>query len=320
MKKDSSLSSRLGLGRLAYHLWYKPASAIRDSIRLGGPLEQARDRRGKEEMERAATSLPVQAGAPSPGWPEVHFLTGRRFWYQTAFCLHSLQRFSGCTVRAVVHDDGSLDGEFSGHLRRLFPGIEIRLRADNDAKLHALLPPDKFPYLQDRRRHYPNILKLTDAHAGGSGWKMVLDSDMLFFRRPDFFLSWMEQPTRPFHMIDVEDSYGYPLDEMATLAGAPIPHLVNVGFTGLRSEDLDWEKLEYWCRVLTERYGTSYYLEQALVAMVIAGRECAIAPANDYRLAPNEAECRQPTAALHHYVADSKRWYFRGTWRRIASL
>jgi hypothetical protein len=200
----------------------------------------------------------------------------------------------------------------------LFPAAEIRRRADNDARVAELLPPARFPALHaERRRVYPNFLKLTDVHAGAANWRLVLDSDMLFFRRPDFLLAWLAAPDRPLHMVDVGDAYGYPAALLAELAGAPIPHLVNVGLTGLQSEAIDWERLESWCRRLIEAHGTSYYLEQALVAMLLAGRPCAVAPREDYIVMPALAECRAPRAVLHHYVAESKRGYFRHAWRLI---
>ncbi|HXA13545.1 MAG TPA: glycosyl transferase family 2, partial [Opitutaceae bacterium] len=169
--------------------------------------------------------------------------------------------------------------------------------------------------LRERRAHYPNLRKLTDVHAGASGWRLVLDSDMLFFRRPDFILDWLASPTRPLHMVDVQDSYGYSRSLLESLAGAPLPPRVNVGLCGLRSDALDWEKIESWCRRLIEAEGTSYYLEQALVAMLLAGHDCAVAPAEDYLLLPSEDECRTPRAVMHHYVAQSKRGYFRHAWR-----
>lgn len=309
---------RLGLGRAAYLLWHAPAGAVKKSAAAGGPLQQWRDARGRRAMERAAAALPTARTPTATHLPELHFLTGRRFWYQTAFCLHSLQLYSGLVFRAVFLDDGSLEPESAARLRALFPAAEIRLRAENDARLTALLPPARFPALHaERRRPYPNFLKLTDAHAGARGWRLVLDSDMLFFRRPDFLLAWLAAPDRPLHMVDIENAYGYPLPLMAELAGAPIPPLVNVGLAGLQSDRIDWEQLEFWCRRLIETRGASYYLEQALVAMLAAGRSCAVAPAGDYLLAPNETECRAPTAVMHHYVAASKRGYFRQAWRRI---
>lgn len=310
-------AQRLGLGRLGYQLWHRPLSTLRQSAAEGGPVQQWITSRGQQAMIHAAAALAPQPGTPIAGQPELHFLTGKRFWYQTAFCLHSLQHHSDRVFRAVFHDDGSFDSATVAKLRTLFPEVEIRLRAENDARLAALLPPAQFPFLHDRRRYYPNILKLTDAHAGATGWRLVLDSDMLFFRRPDFLLRWLSAPREPFHMVDVGDAYGYPDALMAELAGAPIPHLVNVGFTGLRSDSIDWEKLEYWCRRLIKAHGTHYYLEQGLVAMLVAGRPCAIAPATDYLLAPDDSECLAPRAVLHHYVGLSKRGYFRHAWRHL---
>lgn len=318
MSLRSSFRS-LGLGRLAYLLWHAPSGMLRQSYAAGGPIEQWRDARARDEMIRAAGALVTAQTPADPRCAELHFLTGKKFWYQTAFCLHSLQLHAGSVFRAVLHDDGSFDNATIDRLRHQFPAAEIRRRPDNDARVAELLPPGRFPFLHDRRRHYPNILKLTDAHAGARGWRLVLDSDMLFFRRPGFVLDWLARPDRPLHMVDIGDAYGYPLEAMAGLAGAPIPSRVNVGFTGLQSDAIDWERLEFWCRRLIETYGTQYYLEQALIAMLLAGRPCAVAPAEDYVVMPDENECRAPRAVLHHYVAGSKRWYFRRTWRQVTT-
>jgi hypothetical protein len=68
---------------------------------------------------------------------------------------------------------------------------------------------------------------------------------------------------------------------------------------------------------LIGRHGTSYYLEQALAALLLAGQSTQPLPVADYRLLPSESECIAPTAILHHYVAESKRGYFRHAWRSL---
>lgn len=307
---------RLGLGRAAYHLWHAPLGVLRDSAAAGGPIEQWRDARGRQAMEQAAETLPTKRTPPDASLPELHFLTGKKFWYQTAFCLHTLQGQSGRVFRAVFHDDGSFDDTTVGRLRALFPSAVIRLRAESNARVEALLPPGRFPYLQaERRQRYPNFLKITDVHAGASGWRLVLDSDMLFFRRPDFLLNWLQTPGQPLYMLDVGDAYGYSRPLMESLAGASVPSRLNVGLCGLDSSSFDWERLEFWCRRLVEAEGTCYYVEQALIAMMLAGRPCTIAPRTDYLLLPDSAECAAPRATMHHYVAGSKRGYFRDAWR-----
>jgi hypothetical protein len=121
------------------------------------------------------------------------------------------------------------------------------------------------------------------------------------------------------HAVDCTESYGYSRSLMERLAGAPIPPLVNVGLCGLRGETLDWTELEAWCAELITRERTNYYLEQALVAMLVAGQSCAVVPAADYITMPGKAEVLEPSAVMHHYVAESKRWYFRHAWRQVAA-
>lgn len=302
-------------GRLLYLVWHRPRAGLRQCIADGGPVEQWRTSRGRQAMEAAARHLPPPAAAT--GAPlELHLLTGRRFWYQTAFCLWSFARQSGRSLAPVIHDDGTLTPDNRAALSRLFPLTRFPAKADASARLQEILPPARFPRLHDRWRHYPHIRKIIDPHLGGTGWKLVLDSDLLFFRRPQFLLDWLDAPDRPLHAVDIATAYGYPPELLARVTGAPVAEKVNVGLTGLRSEELDWEKIERWCDRLIDAAGTNYYLEQALVAMLTAGRACAIAPAGDYVTLPRPPEADDCRAAMHHYVAESKPWYFRTNWRR----
>jgi hypothetical protein len=306
------LARRLGLGRLVYRTVHAPAGFLR-RCRREGPVNLLLARRGRSRMEAAARRLPPVA--PTPGAVEVHFLSGRAFWYQTAFCAFTLARHSPVPVRLVVLDDGSLDADCVAALRRIFPDTRFEALSAIEARLDRALPADRYPALRQRRLVYPHLRKLTDVHAGSSGWKLVLDSDMLFFREPAFLLGWLRAPDRPCHMLDVASAYGYPESLMAELAGRPVPARVNVGVCGLRGEEVDWDRLEAWCKGLLERAGSHYLQEQALTAMLLAGRDCAVAPEADYVALPSRREAKHPSAVMHHYVAESKAWYFRHGWR-----
>ena len=301
-------------GKLLYHAWHRPIGQLRKIAAEGGPIETWRTARGHAAMIEAARKLPALpefSGAPL----ELHLLTGRRFWDQTAFCLWTFGHYAARPLAPVIYDDGSLDDASRAPLQRLFPRLRFVPRAEIVARLDAHLPLAKFPHLRDRWLVYPNIRKLTDPHVGHTGWKLVLDSDLLFFRRPDFLLRWLDAPDRPLHAVDCETSYGYSRPLMDSLAGAPVAELVNVGLTGLDGAQIDWEKLEHWTATLHTREGTSYYLEQALIAMMVAGRDCAVAPAADYVTLPRPPEDRACAAVMHHYVASSKPAYFRRNWR-----
>jgi hypothetical protein len=305
------------LGRLIYLIYFKPIAVIRQSIREGGPVRQFITLQGRLAMRQAAVQLsPTDktCGSPEQSY-EIHVLTGRKFWYQTVFCIRSLIGHAApLHIRPVFYDDGTL-GAYRAILARIFPDHRFVSKAEAKQNLDAHLPLHRFPCLRERWNNYANIRKLTDPHLAGSGGKLVLDSDMLFFRKPDFLLQWLSSPARPLHMVDFKESYGYDRETMEKLAGAPLPRKLNVGITGLASERIDWERLEFWICALQNRYGTHYYLEQALIAMMAAGRECAVAPAHDYITWPGREEAVMPKAVAHHYVAGSKHDYFRLGWR-----
>ena len=318
MDFDSNLRAMIRFfrpGRIVYQLLHRPIAAVRRCRAEGGPLEQWRNSRGRSAMRAAARNLPpLNSCGPAL---ELHLLTGARFWEQTAFCIWSLARQSGRTLAPVIYDDGTLRHDERNLLRNLFPATRFVTRPEAAVNLERYLPSASYPFLHDRWLNYPNIRKLIDPHLGSSGWKLVIDSDLLFFHPPVFLVNWLDAPDRPLHAVDNETSYGYDRMLMDRLAGAPVADLVNVGLTGLRSDEINWERVEYLCRELITTSGTHYFLEQALIAMLVAGRSCAIAPAIDYVTMPLLPEAANCSAVMHHYVADSKRWYFRHNWRRV---
>ncbi len=302
-------------GRALYRCFYEPLGHVQALLRAGGPWEKRRTERGRAEMEAAAATLPLPVTQGE--FLEVHVLTGKNFWYQTAFCLYSYSHYTRRPLRPVLYDDGSLDDVSRRKLERLFP--EVRRVSFGAAleKLETQLPRSRFPHLRERWDHYPNIRKLIDPHLGSRGWKLVMDSDLLFFREPEFLLSWQDTSEHPLHGVDAETSYGYSRPLLEELSGRPLAEKLNVGLCGLRSETLDFDRLEFLCRRLIEQEGTHYYLEQALVAILLAGQPCAVAPAADYLTLPTPPEASECRAVMHHYVANSKRWYFQRNWRRI---
>jgi hypothetical protein len=266
-------------------------------------------------MERSVPALaPLHFDTSAPRL-HPHLLTGARFWYQSAYCLQSLSLHAGRPLAPVIHDDGSLLPAQVCELRRLFPSMTLVTGGEALARLEQLLPESRFPTLRERWRAYPHIRKLIDVHLGSQGWKLVLDSDLLFFRAPTLLTNWCDAPDRPLVATDCEESYGYTRPLMARLCGHELETRVNVGLCGLRSEDIDWDRLEHWTTTLIREEATHYYLEQALTAMLVAGRPILQVPDSDYRTFPRREEALAPTAAMHHYVDLSKRWYFTHCWR-----
>jgi len=302
-------------GKLLYQLWHKPVTFLKD----GGPWQNSAKEVGRREMEAAAYTLPALPEFSSPP-VTLHLLTGKRYWFQSAFCLWSLSIVSQRPIIPILYDDGTLEKTHIEALLHLFPKLTLMGKDECLSKVDKLLPASRYPSIRERRLKNPLFKKLLDIHVGQIGWKLQIDSDLLFFRTPNTLLEWHDSPTQPLRAEDIANAYGYPIKLLNKLSGKQIPERVNTGLLGLRSEDLDWDKMEFWCRTLIKEKGPSYFQEQALVALHLAGKECIVPDPNAYVLFPNLPEATQCNAVMHHYVSNSKKWYFSRNWRRIPSL
>jgi hypothetical protein len=146
-----------------------------------------------------------------------------------------------------------------------------------------------------------------------------MDADVLFFAEPSEMLQWLEKPEKVLCATDVTESYGYSRLLMQDLARGTIPEKINVGITGLQSESLDWMQIERWCRELITRERTSYYLEQALIAMLCASRPFTQLGLSRYITGPTDAQILAGQGVMQHYVDLSKKNYFRHAWRALAT-
>lgn len=302
-------------GKIVYQLYHRPIEVVRSALRTG-LRRTAQLNAGKKQMMRAASLLKEVYYADAETF-RVYFLTGKKYWFQTAFCLYSLQRVAGVNIHAVIVDDGSFDDELVEQVGRQFPRTTqvVRSREVNEL-LDAQLPQSQFPVLRSRRLVYPHLRKLTDIHLlPGEEPKLVLDSDMLFFHKPVSLLHWLAQPEGLLFMRDVADCYGYSHSLMKELAGATsLPERLNVGVAGMPSAVIDWRQLERWTGALLEREGSSYLQEQGLTAMVAAKHRYNFLDEEDYKILPNIKGTTVPET-LHHYVAEAKYDYFVKGWR-----
>jgi hypothetical protein len=309
---------RRAVGRLKTMLYRRPTNELKRFIRWG-PLAYFRCGCWAKQMEAATRKLPP---LPAVG-PKYHlyFLTGAQFWFQTVFCAWSFARHTGGTVSLHLADDGSLRRDHVEQFHRIFGTVEIADCIGARSQLDDVLPAVAFPTLHRLWHEYVHIRKLISVHVGSTGPKLVLDSDMLFFRNPRLLTTWLSgSGDTLLHMQDCAEQYGYPRATLARLAGRDLPEGVNVGICGLRSEWLDWNEIEAICSDLIRSYGMSYYLEQALIALVASRYRCTAAPSQDYITWPSRQQVRSKVGILHHYVAHSKPYYFGSAWKLCLSI
>ena len=297
-------------------LYRHPLSQLKRYRRFGGYFSYRAMMSGSRQMMEASLQLPpVQCYAH--GLP-VYFLTGKNYLYQTLFCIWSLVKFTNEEFLFILVDDGSFDSTLVTQIQKQLPGCTIVMQDEVDKNLQQRLPSQQYSHLYQKRIVYPHLKKLTDIHTlAGVDWKLVLDSDMLFWDTPHEIIQWLKKPEQPIHMVDCVESYGYSKQLMEKLSGHPIPSLLNVGAIGLNSTEINWSVLDNWMKVLEEKEGSSYYLEQALTAMLIGEQQSTILDKDQYKVNPSQGDTKPPV--LHHYVDLSKKYYYTQAWKKVIS-
>src|SRR5262245_52015621 len=126
----------------------------------------------------------------------------------------------------IFHDDGSLTAEDKGFLRSQFPGCRVVERSEADAFFDA---PHLQPLAQARRKSVL-LLKLADLHVFARRERILyVDSDVLFFRRPDALLRVIAKGGESYFTRDIATAYVAPLDTLEQATGVRPLECVNSG-------------------------------------------------------------------------------------------
>jgi len=297
-------------------LYRNPRSQLQKFKRFGGYFSYRVMMNARRQMEKRVIELPPVTSY-ADGLP-VYFLTGKNYLYQTLYCTQSLSKTTASRFKFILVDDGSFDNLLIEQVNKQLPGAQVFTADEINENLQNTLPESRYPNLCKKRTVYSHLRKLTDVHTiPGDAWKLVLDSDMLFWNEPVDIINWLKHPQQPLHMIDCVEAYGYSQKLMEQLAGSPIKPLLNVGAIGLKSKDINWDKLDSWIKTLEEQEGTSYYLEQALSAMLIGNNNATVLKADDYIVNPGKDQIKNKSGMLHHYVDLSKEGYFKQAWKHF---
>ncbi|MGC3988616.1 MAG: hypothetical protein QM796_02805 [Chthoniobacteraceae bacterium] len=260
---------------------------------------------GKIRAWKFPTDLPL---APEV---TVHTFTGAKDWRLGAWMLASFTHFTGLNWRIIVHEDGSLPTEAAIELRRLFPRLEIVTRARADEQLRAVLAP--YPLCTEFRATNPLALKLFDMPHFAPGRKfLLLDSDVLFFRRPQEILDWAaSEEGGCWFNRDVSESSLVSAEEARTQLGTELWPQVNSGLCCIDKTALDHAFCEKVLAETTIRQGHFWRIEQTLFALCASHARTGglLPPTYEVSLQPQSS----PGIIARHYVgAVRQRFYAEG--------
>jgi hypothetical protein len=248
---------RLGLGRAIVKLL-----ALR-ALTPSGALTLARTR--PQYLRRILNVAPLEAG---DGPIEVHMLLHHQRVFEGMWALYSFAHFSGVPCQMFVHSDGSLTSEDAACLQRVLPGLRVISRGDSDERVQTVLRKRRLVNCLRFRDSLVFALKLFDPFFYGDRSSFVLlDSDVLFFRRPDELLDEREECR-----YSPDNGFRYCLspDVLHALLGRECIDAFNPGVVRADRGVLDLERVEQYLE-RSEFWSTGsrphYYAELTLWAM-----------------------------------------------------
>jgi len=160
---------------------------------------------------------------------DLHILLCARDVINGTWTLRSFLHYSELRPQLIIHDDGTLSTDHQQQLLQHFPQARIiRFHQAHDDMSKALADyPSAYRY---RLTEYtwPAIKLLDFAHYSRGRAFMVLDADVLFFKRPDEIIQAIKQ-RNGFFMSDWQDAYTWPLERWPAVLGTDGIPEVNVG-------------------------------------------------------------------------------------------
>jgi hypothetical protein len=244
---------------------------------LAGAIRRARwtyDRWTAERLVQQCRAIEV----PKESAWEVHVLTGDRYRTQTIALVWSLYRFLDVAERGaiVLHDDGTLTPTAIAWLRSKIPNVRVSLRPTADAVIRSYCEQEGWPRLAEMREQLILMRKLLDTvYAGRGKTVLVLDTDILFFRRPTELLEALTGQHAIRYNADIASAYAWP----AELIPEAMPN-VNAGLVVYPADrtTADWSDYEGWLARLPPAPERLWYIEQTLLALECGTRPSAPLP------------------------------------------
>jgi hypothetical protein len=318
------------VGKLLYKFYFQRKNEQATVKKFGGKRNYLTMLAAEQEMKAyALNDLTIKSNFNPDGKFKINFLTGDRFIHQTLFCTYSFFKFltieESSNFSVHYYSDGTLSAALAATLKKRFPNIRVIGFEETKIAIQNHLPASLFPYLNKKINTHPLFKKLVYPHLNNKGLSAFFDSDMLFIKKPVEFLNWLYTPGDPkntaFCIQDVNRSYGYSEAEILKIWPVPVRNDINSGMYAVCSEHMNFQFIENLVKAFEVNFGSQYYLEQLITAIILEkSADLYIAPRSAYIVLPTREQIKNQAGTLHHYVNESKEFYFKESWKKQVSL
>ena len=251
-------------------------------------------------------SLPPAGSAEAMS---VHVLTGQSQCVMTAWMLASWLHFTNKPWNVMIHDDGTLTELQKQALIKLYPGATLVTREQSDSEMSGILQNQ--PHCWQYRNRHPLGLKAFDIPHMATGDRfLMIDSDVLFFRKPTEILKWVSDSNDSscWFNRDPQEPAPISLEAAREELGIELWSQVNSGLCLLNRSIIRFPQFETWICHPAIVTGQAWRTEQTLLALAASqnGRGGLLPEIYAVTLESKVAE----GATARHYVGAVRNHFF----------
>lgn len=236
---------------------------------------------------------------------EIHLVCYWRDYLLAVWALKTFYRFADVDYPLMVHIDGFVTRRMVRVFTRHFPGVTIVRQDDADQVVRPLLASRRLYNLLSQRTRNVFVRKMVDCHLlSQSPTILIMDSDVLFFKRPAHLLDTTLQGHDALFMRDCSYCYTAPIPVIEHLVGRPVAANVNGGVGVIKREALDLQTIEDCLRHSEITSGEPTFLEQTLYAVGLCASSVSYLP-SCYLLSMKPGVGFRRIIA-RHYAGDSR--------------
>lgn len=249
----------------------------------------------------------------------LHVLTGENDWLLAAWMLASFFTFTETSWPLVIHDDGTLPEDGRGTLKEMFRNVRFISRFEADSAMTEVL--QSLPRCLRYRMSHPLALKIFDmAHFANAERYLVMDSDVLFFRKPREIVDWARATERRdcWFNEDASESTLVSDAEAQEKLGIHLWPKVNSGLCLINREAIDFQLCEEALANTSLLRGHVWRIEQTLFALCASrkGRGGLLPKSYEVSLARRAGR----DIVARHYVGAVRNRFFGEGLKRLAPV
>ncbi len=201
----------------------------------------------------------------------IHSLAGEEQAPLFAWMLASFHHVTQRNWSVVLHDDGTLTAETAEALVKIFDSrLNILTREDADNEMANVLV--QHLHCQQYRVRHPLALKIFDIPVLTPAERyLLIDSDVLFFRRPNTLLNWVDSGKKEcWFNEDVQEASLLSPDEAKEVFNIKLWPKVNSGLCCITTEAIDLDFCDHAMRKSKIANGRLWRIEQTLHALCVS--------------------------------------------------